>query len=92
LRITLRDRLKHPSPNSGHPEAAAAGALGVRLGGAAQYDGAPSWKEYIGDPLQLLDERSYHGMIRLMYLSTLLMAVICISVAYFLRGIYVPFM
>ena len=27
--ITRRDRLKHPSPNSGYPEAAAAGALGV---------------------------------------------------------------
>jgi len=91
-RITLRDRLNHPSPNSGHPEAAAAGALGVRLGGAASYDGIPSWKEHIGDGLQPLDERAYYGMIKLMYISTLLMAAVCMAVAYFLRGFHVPFL
>lgn len=90
-RITLRDRLKHPSPNSGHPEAAAAGALGVRLGGAAGYSGISSWKEYIGDPLQPLDERAYRNMIKLMYISTLLMAAGCMVVAFCLRGIRVPF-
>lgn len=90
-RITLRDRLKHPSPNSGHPEAAAAGALGVRLGGAASYSGIPSWKEYIGDQLQPLDGRAYRGMIKLMYISTLLMAVVCMIAAFCLRGFRVPF-
>ena len=90
-RITLRDRLKHPSPNSGHPEAAAAGALGVRLGGGATYGGVSSWKEYIGDDLQPLDERAYRSMIKLMYSSTLLMAVGCMLVAYCLRGFRVPF-
>lgn len=90
-RITLRDRLKHPSPNSAHPEAAAAGALGVQLGGASSYNGASSWKEYIGDALQPLDERAYRGMIKLMYISTLLMAVICMAAAFCLRGLHVPF-
>ena len=90
-RITLRDRLKHPSPNSGHPEAAAAGALGVRLGGGASYSGISSWKEYIGDQLQPLDERSYRSMIKLMYISTLLMAVVCMIAAFCLRGFRVPF-
>lgn len=87
-RIAVRDRLKHPSPNSGHPEAAAAGALGVRLGGASSYNGASSWKEYIGDDLQPLDERAYCGMIKLMYISTLLMAVICMVAAFCLRGLH----
>ncbi len=91
LRITVRDRLKHPSPNSGHPEAAAAGALGVQLGGAASYRGVSSWKEYIGDQLQPLDERAYRRMIRLMYISTLLMAVVCIVTAFCLKGSRVPF-
>jgi adenosylcobinamide-phosphate synthase len=91
IRVTLRDRLKHPSPNSGHPEAAAAGALGVRLGGTARYSGVPAWKEYIGDQLQPLDGRTYRRMIRLMYISTLLMAAICMVVAYCLRGLHVPF-
>ncbi|MDD2582350.1 MAG: adenosylcobinamide-phosphate synthase CbiB [Desulfuromonadaceae bacterium] len=88
-RITRRDRLKHPSPNSGHPEAAVAGALGVRLGGASRYNGISSWKEYIGDDLQPLDERAYIGMIKLMYISTLLMALISMVAAFFLRGLHV---
>lgn len=90
-RITLRDRLKHPSPNSGHPEAAAAGALGVRLGGSSSYCGVSSWKEYIGDRRQPLDERAYRGMIKLMYISTLLMAVFCMIFAFCLRGFRVKF-
>lgn len=90
LAVTLRDRLKHPSPNSGHPEAAVAGALGVRLGGAASYGGHASWKEYLGDPLNPLDERAYRGMIRLMYAITLLMAATCIAMTLYLKGTHVP--
>ncbi|HEY3308745.1 MAG TPA: adenosylcobinamide-phosphate synthase CbiB [Desulfuromonadaceae bacterium] len=88
-RITLRDRLNHPSPNSGHPEAAAAGSLGVRLGGAACYGGQTSWKEYIGDPAQPIDELAYRGMLRLMYITTFLMVTICIAVILSLRGDHV---
>ena len=39
LHIILRDARKHLSPNAGWPEAAMAGALGVRLGGGGSYDG-----------------------------------------------------
>ena len=53
MRIFLRDRLKHPSPNSGHTEAAFAGALGIRLGGLGYYGGTPSLKPTLGDPLCL---------------------------------------
>jgi adenosylcobinamide-phosphate synthase len=90
LSVVLSDRLKHPSPNSGHPEAAAAGALGVRLGGSASYKGIPSWKEYIGIPLAPLDARAYTGMLKLMYLTTLLMAAACIAGAFALGGTLVP--
>ncbi len=90
-RITLRDRLNHPSPNSGHPEAAAAGALGVRLGGASRYNGVSSWKEYIGEQQNPLDEHAYHRMIKLMYISTVLMAVACMFSAFCLRGFRVQF-
>lgn len=89
LKITLRDRLKHPSPNSGHPEAAAAGALGVRLGGASCYGGQVSVKEYIGDPVTKLDDRAYRGMLRLMYASTLIMAIACIVTTLYLKGSHV---
>ncbi|GAB1723052.1 MAG: cobalamin biosynthesis protein CobD [Nitrospira sp. CR1.1] len=44
-----RDGDKHPSPNSGRPEAAMAGALGVRLGGRNYYDGVPHEAPLIGE-------------------------------------------
>jgi adenosylcobinamide-phosphate synthase len=39
LRIMLRDARRHRSPNAGWPEAAMAGALGIRLSGPRIYDG-----------------------------------------------------
>ncbi|MDP2958902.1 MAG: adenosylcobinamide-phosphate synthase CbiB, partial [Longimicrobiales bacterium] len=39
VRIGMRDRLKHESPNSAHAEAAFAGALGLGLGGPSRYEG-----------------------------------------------------
>lgn len=51
LRIMLRDGRNHSSPNSGIPEAAMAGALGVRLGGPSTYGGITVEKPYIGDSL-----------------------------------------
>jgi adenosylcobinamide-phosphate synthase len=39
LKAMRRDAEKHASPNAGWPEAAMAGALGIRLGGHRSYDG-----------------------------------------------------
>ncbi len=55
FRITVRDGASQPSPNSGYPEAAVAGALGVQLGGLNFYKGVASRKPFLGDavaPLQ----------------------------------------
>ena len=49
LRTLLRDGRKHLSPNSGVPEAAMAGALGVVLGGPSYYGGVLMEKPYIGE-------------------------------------------
>lgn len=49
FRILIRDRFRHASPNSGFPEAAFAGALGVRLGGTNVYSGKSSDRPFIGD-------------------------------------------
>lgn len=47
-RTTLRDRRKHPSPNSGHTESFTAGALGIRLGGPARYPHGTVEKPWLG--------------------------------------------
>ncbi|MFN0171552.1 MAG: adenosylcobinamide-phosphate synthase CbiB [Bryobacteraceae bacterium] len=76
VRVTLRDAHRQPSPNSGYPEAAVAGALGVRLGGLNFYGGISSWKEYLGDPIHPLDARAFAGTRRLLYVSSLLFVAI----------------
>jgi adenosylcobinamide-phosphate synthase len=49
LRVWLRDGGHHPSPNSGQCEAAAAGALGVRLGGRNVYGSRVEDRPQLGD-------------------------------------------
>jgi adenosylcobinamide-phosphate synthase len=49
LRVWLRDGSRHPSPNSGQCEAAAAGALGVRLGGRNVYGSRIEQRPHLGD-------------------------------------------
>lgn len=48
IKIMVRDGKKHFSPNSGMPEAAMAGALGIRLGGASAYQGKITDMPYLG--------------------------------------------
>jgi adenosylcobinamide-phosphate synthase len=49
LRIAHRDAKHHRSPNAGWPEAAMAGALGIRLSGPRSYEGAITEQPWIGD-------------------------------------------
>jgi adenosylcobinamide-phosphate synthase len=66
-RIAWRDGRKSPSPNAGIPEAAVAGALGVRLGGTNFYGGIPSMRPYVGDSLAPLERNHIPAAIRLMF-------------------------
>ncbi|HYA42791.1 MAG TPA: adenosylcobinamide-phosphate synthase CbiB [Syntrophobacteraceae bacterium] len=68
--IMRRDARKMKSPNAGYPEAAAAGALGVQLGGTSCYFGQPVEKPLLGDPINRITLETYTRMIRLMYLSS----------------------
>ncbi|MGK7344440.1 MAG: adenosylcobinamide-phosphate synthase CbiB [Candidatus Nitrospinota bacterium M3_3B_026] len=67
VRVALRDGRKHESPNSGWPEAAFAGALGVRLGGDDRYHGDVRSLPVIGDPAPGPGRDSVRGAVVLMY-------------------------
>lgn len=58
-RVLRRDGSRHPSPNAGRPEAAAAGALGVVLGGRNRYGDEVEERPVlgVGDPPQVRDVR-----------------------------------
>jgi adenosylcobinamide-phosphate synthase len=63
----------HPSPNSGIPESAVAGALGIELGGRNVYFGAASERARLGWPLRALAARDIIHTVRLLYLVSMLM-------------------
>lgn len=73
-RILRRDARSASSPNAGWPEAAVAGALGVRLGGPSTYFGQVVDKPFIGAPGNSLVAGHYRQAIRLLYGASLLMA------------------
>ncbi len=64
LATMLRDARRHASPNAGWPEAAMAGALGVRLGGPLAYDGIVQDKPWIGDGRAPADARAVRRALR----------------------------
>jgi adenosylcobinamide-phosphate synthase len=70
LFILLRDRRKHASPNSGHTEAAVAGALGVQLGGPSPYFGRMVEKPTLGEAVRSIEPQDILRANRLMLLSS----------------------
>jgi adenosylcobinamide-phosphate synthase len=52
-----RDARQHRSPNAGWPEAAMAGALGLRLGGPRAYDGTMLNEPWMGDGREQIGAR-----------------------------------
>lgn len=68
----IRDGRKHPSPNSGIPEAAMAGALGVRLGGPSYYQGELVEKPYIGEDKRQVDTNLIKEALRISLVATFL--------------------
>jgi adenosylcobinamide-phosphate synthase len=57
----------HPSPNSGIPESAVAGALGIELGGLNLYGGVASERARLGYPLRERTQRDIVLTVRILY-------------------------
>ncbi len=87
FRVWRRDRLKHMSPNSAQTESAFAGALGLKLGGGAYYNGVFTSRPYIGDEIKKTEASDIIRAIRLMFATEALCtaAVILVTVILIFR-------
>lgn len=80
LKILIRDRKKHASPNSGHSEAAVAGALGIQLGGASRYFGKTVTKPTLGDADEPINHHHIRQANRIMLLTSALAALLFLAI------------
>ena len=77
LRVYRNERMRSTSPNSGHSEAAAAGALNIQLGGPSSYFGETTLKEYIGEGLHPVCPDDIKRVNKLIVCGSLLFFIIC---------------
>lgn len=75
FKIMLRDRKNHKSPNAPYPEGAAAGLLGIRLGGDNYYHGKLIKKPSLGDFKRNIEKSDIKSTIEIMYRSEILLLV-----------------
>lgn len=71
LKISIRDRKNHKSPNCAYPEGAVAGALGVQLGGTNIYFGKSVYKPTIGDKSREIEKDDIVKTNRIMYATSI---------------------
>ena len=86
IKIAFRDRLKHASPNSAHPEAAVAGAFGIRLGGPTYYQWGKVDKPFLGDNLKKIDKAQIITATKLIAVSSCISLLLSIILILFSRG------
>ncbi len=76
IKIYIRDKYNHLSPNSAHTEAVCAGALEIQLGGISTYKGKVVEKKTIGDNIRKANIEDILLANKLMYISTIIFIII----------------
>jgi len=83
LLTMIKDSNKHFSPNAGFPEAAMAGALGIKLGGPSTYEGQLCVKPYIGKGRNHTQPQLINEALSITFISSLFM----VSIGTYLKWI-----
>ncbi|MGE4588759.1 MAG: adenosylcobinamide-phosphate synthase CbiB [Acidaminococcaceae bacterium] len=76
IKIFMRDRYNHLSPNSAQTESVCAGALNIQLGGGHFYFGKFVHKDTIGDDIRKVKADDIKSINNLMYLTAIISLVI----------------
>jgi adenosylcobinamide-phosphate synthase len=85
-RVLRRDGSRHPSPNAGRAEAAAAGALAVRLGGTNVYAGHVEQRPALGEGGRVPQAGDVRRAVRLGRVVGLAGAAVAVGTALVLHG------
>jgi adenosylcobinamide-phosphate synthase len=85
IKTMWRDAPRHPSPNSGIPEAAVAGALGVQLGGLNYYGGIASYRAVMGEPINRLEKDHIRQSLNIMLIVSLEALILGVMLSWGLR-------
>ncbi|GAA0697104.1 adenosylcobinamide-phosphate synthase CbiB [Paraclostridium ghonii] len=82
IKIAIRDRKNHKSPNCAYAEGAVAGALEVQLGGTNMYFGEKVYKPTIGDKDRELEIEDIIRTNKIMYMTSFIALVIFSTITY----------
>jgi len=85
IKVMIRDRKNHKSPNCAYPEAAAAGAMRVQLGGTNIYFGEKMYKPTIGNKIRELGKENIVDTIKLMYWAMFYLVILYVIVTCFFK-------
>lgn len=80
VKIYLRDRNNHASPNSAHTESVCAGALSIQLAGDAYYFGKLHSKPTIGDDKRCVEIEDIKRVNCMMYVASIILYLIGIGI------------
>jgi adenosylcobinamide-phosphate synthase len=86
LATVRRDAGHHRSPNAGWPEAAMAGALGIRLSGPRVYDGVPVEERWVGEGRSDLRAADIRQALKLYRTACGLQIAVLVAIAVSLRA------
>jgi adenosylcobinamide-phosphate synthase len=81
-----RDASHHRSPNAGWPEAAMAGALGIRLSGPRVYDGVPVEERWVGEGRSQLTAKDVRAALKLYRTACGLQIAVLVLIVFGLRA------
>ncbi|WP_343346645.1 adenosylcobinamide-phosphate synthase CbiB [Terrisporobacter petrolearius] len=87
LKIGIRDRKNHKSPNCAFSEGAVAGALGIQLGGTNVYFGKEVYKPTIGDKKREIEIEDIVRTNKIMYSSSIISIIIFTTLYYVVIGL-----